>query len=167
MSEPQIRRATADDAPALTDLYLRARAAAEPAIPPGVHSPAEVAAWMTHVVLPTQEVWVAQDEDKDVDDAVLALLVLAGPDESGDPDLAWVEQLYVEPALTGHGIGSALLDLARKRHPAGLQLWCFATNTGARRFYERHGFVAVAHTDGDNEEGAPDVRYAWRPTSVP
>jgi hypothetical protein len=31
----------------------------------------------------------------------------------------------------------------------------------ARRFYERHGFVAEATTDGDNEEGAPDVRYRW------
>ena len=29
------------------------------------------------------------------------------------------------------------------------------------RFYERHGFTAVAATNGDNEEGAPDVRYHW------
>ena len=43
------------------------------------------------------------------------------------------------------------------------QLWTFQSNHGARRFYERHGFVAVQHTDGDNEEGAPDVRYEWRP----
>jgi hypothetical protein len=43
-------------------------------------------------------------------------------------------------------------------------LWTFQTNTGARRFYERHGFVAVDETDGSaNEERAPDVRYAWRP----
>lgn len=31
----------------------------------------------------------------------------------------------------------------------------------ARRVYERHGFVAVAMTDGDNEEEAPDFRYHW------
>ena len=36
----------------------------------------------------------------------------------------------------------------------------FARNAGARRFYERHGFVAVAFGDGTgNEEGEPDVRY--------
>jgi hypothetical protein len=33
-------------------------------------------------------------------------------------------------------------------------------NAGARRFYEREGFVAVDSTDGHgNEERAPDVRY--------
>ena len=41
------------------------------------------------------------------------------------------------------------------------QLWTFAANTGARRFYERHGFVATRRTDGDNEEGAPDILYVW------
>ena len=30
------------------------------------------------------------------------------------------------------------------------------------RFYERHGFTAVEWTDGDNEEGEPDVRMVWR-----
>ena len=35
-----------------------------------------------------------------------------------------------------------------------------AGNTDARRFYERHGFTAVASSDGsDNEEREPDVRY--------
>ena len=63
--------------------------------------------------------------------------------------------------MTGRGIGSALLDHAKARRPDGLDLWAFQSNTGARRFYERHGFVAVAETDGDNEEGAPDVRYRW------
>ena len=49
--------------------------------------------------------------------------------------------------------------------PHGLELWTFQANDGARRFYERHGFEAVAMTDGDNEEGAPDVRYRWAPTA--
>ena len=44
-----------------------------------------------------------------------------------------------------------------------MQLWAFQSNTGALRFYERHGFVAVEETDGDNEERAPDVRMVWRP----
>jgi hypothetical protein len=48
--------------------------------------------------------------------------------------------------------------------PDGFELWVFAVNTRARRLYERHGLVAVEFTDGaGNEEGAPDVRYAWRP----
>ena len=41
-----------------------------------------------------------------------------------------------------------------------LRLYTFARNEGARRFYERHGFVAVAFGDGSgNQEGEPDVRY--------
>ena len=95
--------------------------------------------------------WLACDED-----GAPAGLVALTP--------GWVEQLYVEPARTGQGIGSALLAFAQGAGGAGeLQLWTFASNTGARRFYERHGFVAVEHTDGSgNEERAPDVRYVWR-----
>ncbi|MBA3264774.1 MAG: hypothetical protein H0T14_00160 [Nocardioidaceae bacterium] len=37
---------------------------------------------------------------------------------------------------------------------------------GARRFYERLGFVAVQWTDGDNEERALDVRYEWTRPSL-
>ena len=47
-----------------------------------------------------------------------------------------------------------------------VQLWTFQSNAGARRFYERHGFVAVQTTDGDNEEQAPDIRYLWRRNAV-
>ena len=80
----------------------------------------------------------------------------------------FVDQLYVEPGLTGRGIGSALLAVAKRERPQGLQLWAFQTNTGARRFYERHGFVEVRRTDGrDNEERAPDVLYAYRGRSRP
>ncbi len=69
-----------------------------------------------------------------------------------------VEQLYVHPAWYGHGLGLRLLELA-KRERSILDLWTFQSNAGARRFYERHGFVAVAMTEGDNEEGAPDIRH--------
>ena len=50
------------------------------------------------------------------------------------------------------------------RRPDGLSLYTFQVNDGARRFYERHGFVVAALGDGsDNEEGQPDIRYEWRP----
>ena len=54
--------------------------------------------------------------------------------------------------------------LAKKRYPDGLQLCSFQVNGPAQRFYERHGFIAVEHTDGSgNEEHEPDIRYVWRP----
>jgi GNAT superfamily N-acetyltransferase len=55
--------------------------------------------------------------------------------------------------------------VAKEQRPAGLELWTFQVNESARRFYERHGFTEVEHTDGaGNEEREPDVRYAWRPS---
>jgi len=107
--------------------------------------------WFTTVVLPAQKTWVI-----DHGDVVVALLVL-GPD-------GWIDQLYVDPDFVGRGLGSLLVDVAKAAAPDGLELWTFQANVRARRFYKRHGFVAVATTDGENEEGAPDVRYRWPAT---
>jgi putative acetyltransferase len=73
----------------------------------------------------------------------------------------WINQLHVDPDWHGRGIGSAMLDTVKAQRP-DLQLWTFQANLGARRFYERHGFMAVEFTDGEgNEEKLPDVRYRW------
>ena len=149
--KPAIRRGGAHDARAAADLYLRAREAALRAgsIPAGVHDDDEVRGHFASHVVEDCELWVAEQHG-----ALAGILVLDGD---------FVDQLYVEPALIGGGIGSALVAVAKRERPQGLQLWAFQTNAGARRFYERHGFVAVRRTDGrDNEEGAPDVLYAFR-----
>jgi GNAT superfamily N-acetyltransferase len=86
------------------------------------------------------------------DDQPVAMLV-----EDGD----WIDHLYVAPAAVGNGAGSALLADAQSRHDR-LELWCFAENARARKFYEDRGFVAVESTDGSgNEAGRPDIRYVW------
>lgn len=152
----EVRRAGAEESVEIADLWLRSRRASIPAIPPPVHTDEEVRSWFGQVVLPDREVWVAQAEGRTV-----GLLVL-------DDD--WVDQLYVEPGMTDQGIGTRLLEVAKRQRPRGLRLWTFQTNTGARRFYERQGFTATATTEGDNEEKAPDVRYEWDcryPTSSP
>jgi GNAT superfamily N-acetyltransferase len=146
----QPRRARPVEAEDVGRLYLAARRHAVSAIPPPAHPDAAVIAWMAARVRGGDDVWVTDDAD-----GVSALLVL----EPG-----WVDQLYVRPDATGTGLGAALLAHAKAEQPHGLQLWTFQTNAGARRFYERHGFVAVELTDGNgNEEKAPDVRYVWRP----
>jgi GNAT superfamily N-acetyltransferase len=102
-------------------------------------------------LLPTTETWVA------VDDAGTIIGVLSLSDEM-------IDQLYLAPSWIGRGLGVRLLDLAKERRPAGLDLYCFQENGRARRFYERHGFDAIAFGDGSgNEERQPDIRYAWRP----
>lgn len=145
----EVRRAVATEARAVADVWLRSRRASVPAIPAPVHPDDEVRGWFADVVLPDREVWVATDG---TDGAIVAVLVLDG---------GWLDQLHVAPGWFGRGIGTALVDRAKAERPGGLDLWTFAGNTGARRFYERHGFVAVATTDGDNEEGEPDIRYHW------
>lgn len=71
----------------------------------------------------------------------------------------FVSQLYVAPGWQGRGIGTSLLGQARAAAVAPLQLWVFARNTAARRFYARHGFAVAERTDGSgNEEREPDLR---------
>ena len=142
-----LRRAGPTDASAIADIQIAAfRATYDFGM---AHSDEEVRAWIGETLLPTTETWVAE-----AGGAVVAFMSL------GD---GWVEQLYVAPGHTGRGIGSRLIALAKERRPAGLQLWTFQVNVGARRFYERHGFTAVEMTDGaGNEERQPDVRFAWK-----
>ena len=144
-----LRRAGLEDALSVADVLIRSRRAAGDAIPAAVHSDAETREWVRTVVLPEREVWLVEDADS----RPLGVMVL-------DDD--WVDQLYIEPTCTGMGLGSRLVELAKSLRPAGLQLWTFATNTAAQRFYLRHAFVVAETTDGSgNEEKAPDIRFVW------
>lgn len=82
--------------------------------------------------------WVAT-----VEGSVVGMMVLGGED---------LDQLYLAPAWQGQGIGGRLVHLAKQLRPAGLALWTFQVNVSARRFYERHGFVAAECTDGHRNE---------------
>ncbi len=149
INDLDLRRADASDATAVADVWLRSYTAALPGVR-RAHTDEEVRSWIRHVVVPHQETWVAT-----AGGTVVAMLVLDGED---------LDQLYVDPPWRGRGIGDRLVELAKRRSPTGLELWTFQVNGPARRFYERHGFVAAEHTDGArNEEREPDVRYVWRP----
>lgn len=144
-----IRRGDQADTRAAAGVWLRARKAAIGAIPAPVHDDDDVRAWFASHVVVENELWVAECPPG----SPAGVMVL-------DDD--WLDQLYVEPAMTGRGIGTALVQLAKRERPERLRLWTFESNAGARRFYERHGFVETHRTDGrGNEEGAPDMLYAW------
>ncbi|MBN3932244.1 GNAT family N-acetyltransferase [Streptomyces verrucosisporus] len=145
-----IRRAKAQDAAAAAEVWLRSFTAALPDVR-RAHGDEQVRAWFREVVLPLRETWVAV-----CGDAVVGVMVLGGGE---------LEQLHLDPAWRGRGLGDRFADLAKRRRPDGLELWTFQVNGPARRFYERHGFVAAEYTDGSrNEEREPDVRYVWRPS---
>ena len=153
-TEPDVtlRRARSEDAPAIAETHLASRRRGLPYLPE-VHTDAETHQWVAGVMLPQQEVWVAEVAGEVAGFAAL--------------HEGWLEHLYIAPAFQGRGLGSALLDLAMSRNPGGLQLFAFQRNERARRFYERRGFVAEWFGDGsDNEEGEPDVRYRWPGTTA-
>ena len=148
----RIRRPRAGDlkaeAEATATMYLAARRAMLANLR-DPHTEDETRAWMRDTVFTRYSVRLAE----------------AGGDIVGFAarDGAWLEHLYVRSGWTSKGIGRELLDVvineARLVTPV-LRLHTFQCNAGARRFYERHGFAAVAFGDGaDNEEKEPDIRY--------
>jgi GNAT superfamily N-acetyltransferase len=72
-----------------------------------------------------------------------------------------IQAFYLAPQWRGQGVGTQLLDHLKSQSQP-LQLWAFQANVGARRFYEREGFVEVERTDGaGNDEKLPDIRMVW------
>jgi ribosomal protein S18 acetylase RimI-like enzyme len=141
--EIQVRRAGAEDAPAIARLLDDFnREYDEPT--PGVEA-----------LTATCRRLLEQDE-------MTVLLAGAGPDGFAllrfRPALwsegleAYLQELYVVPALRAQGIGRALLeqaiDLSREKGADGIDLNTGETDTAARGLYERMGFT--------NEEGGPE-----------
>ena len=145
----RLRTAAIADAEACAEIHLRARRAMA-YLPQDLHTPAETRDWMRAPVFARQSVTVAE-----VGGAVVGFLALDGP---------LITNLYLRPDHQSRGIGSALLEDAKRQRPDGLELWVFEPNRGAIRFYERHGFIRERQSDGrGNEEKVPDRLMIWRP----
>lgn len=60
-------------------------------------------------------------------------------------------QLYVDPMLTGEGVGAVLMEWAlgeaQIRGADAIQLSVWSENYGAQRFYARYGFFKIADID--------------------
>ena len=78
---------------------------------------------------------------------------------------ASVAQLYVRVGFHRQGIGATLLAWAMAQSAGSLWLYTFARNRVARAFYERHGFVDVAHGFEPHWQ-LDDVRYEWTAPTV-
>ena len=143
-----LRPAGSEDAADISEVFLVTRRDALPDLPQ-VHTDDEVRTWIRDVVLPTATVWVAE-----TDGAIVGFFALDGH---------MLDHLYVHPDYQRAQIGAVLLERARSLSPTHLELYTYAQNEGARRFYERHGFRAIAFGT-DNEENLPDVLYEWRPS---
>lgn len=146
------RLATLTDADAVSDVYLTSRKTLVPWAPL-VHSDREVEEWIRTVLIPSGRVTVAIK-----DHVVIGMMALS--DHEG---VGWIDQLYLHPCAVGQGMGTTLLERAKRELGSPIRLYAFQASAGARRFYERHGFRAMSFGDGsENEEGCPDVLYEWR-----
>jgi GNAT superfamily N-acetyltransferase len=142
-----IRRATPDDAPAISDLFVRTRDQMTylPRIPDDVRP------LLGGRLLARAELWVAEEHGR-----IVGFAGLSGNE---------LTHLYTDPAAQNRGVGTALLEHVKSLHPEHLELWVFQKNEGARRFYEWHGFRLARLTDGsENMEREPDAFYEWRDT---
>ena len=71
-----------------------------------------------------------------------------------------LSQLYVRVGYHGRGIGSSLLEWAKRQSDGSLWLYTFERNVIARRFYECHGFTAT-QIGFESMWQLNDVRYEW------
>ena len=143
----RIRRAQAGDMPAAAGIvndWID-----ETPWMPRVHPPDDVIRFYRDVVFAKQQVWVAEN-----DGLVAGLMALDG---------AMISALYLGQNVRRQGVGSQLIKVAKQASAAELSLWTFVANGAARQFYAAHGFKEVHRTDGDNEEGLPDILFKWQP----
>jgi GNAT superfamily N-acetyltransferase len=146
-----IRPAAPTDADVIAEVYLASRKTFL-LYAPLAHSDADVRGWVRDHLLRTADVRVALRGG-----AVVGMLALTRDDAGG-----WIDQLYLHPGAVGQGIGAEFVEQAKAALGAPIRLYTFQANAGARRFYERHGFRAIALGDGaGNEERCPDVLYEW------
>jgi RimJ/RimL family protein N-acetyltransferase len=149
----QIRAARLSDAERIARCYLASRKTLLP-YAPLPHTDTEVLGWIADVLLPPGGVSVALEAGE-----VVGLIAVATR-----TDGHWIEQLYVHPSRWRRGVGATLLHLAVSRLQGPVRLHCFEPNRAARKFYERHGFSAVAFGDGSNNESrCADVLYERAP----
>lgn len=147
-----LRPAAIADASAIAEVLIQSRAEYLP-FAPSPHPPDDVHAYVAERLVPSGAVCVAEHQGTIV--GVVATSRAEG--------ISWIDQMYVRPGWVGQGVGSQLLVRVHQLLPRPIRLHTFQANTGARRFYERHGYIAVEFTDGQtNEERCPDVLYELR-----
>lgn len=140
MSEVELRPARAGDVARLIRICHDARTSADI---PNLHTDAEDLAFFSRLFA-TKPTMVAETAGVPVGFAVV---------HDG-----WLEHLWVDPGHHRRGIGRKLLGWARAEAASDLRLHVFAHNERAIAFYETHGALKIATSDGQgNEEKLPDL----------
>lgn len=163
-----IRWAVLADAPALSEIHVRAWQAGYRGLLPDslldkLSAAQRLPRWRERLSAETERVLVAE-----LDGQVAGWLVI-GPQRDGDLDpqrMGEIYAIYVDPGAWRRGCGKALLARAlaelRVQGLAEVTLWVLRSNERARRFYEAQGFVADGASKVEhNRDGVAfdEVRY--------
>jgi ribosomal protein S18 acetylase RimI-like enzyme len=116
---------------------------------PRLHSPEAVVAHYQTTVFAGRRNLVATADGKVIGFAAM----------SGD---GYVTAFYLDRAYRGRGIGRMIMDQIKVELGDTVSLWTFAANIPAQGFYRAQGFFEINRTDGDNEEGLPDLLLQWQ-----
>lgn len=148
---PILRKATIENANAIANVYLSSRKKLV-SFAPLVHSDDSIFQWIRDVLIPEEQVIVAEENG-----IVIGMMSLT-KDEGADR----INQFYILPDAVGQGVGTLMIEMAKSILGSPIQLYTFQENIRARQFYERHGFQIVEFDDGSgNEENCPAVLYEW------
>ncbi len=148
----KIVKATEGDMSEVAHVFRLSREAALPYLPK-LHTPKEDVSFFRAKVFNRQTVYVLKENGE----RTVGFIAF---------DREWIHHLYILPELTGHGLGTQLMKLAKKGSKA-LQLWAFKRNQSAIDFYKKHGFKIIKETNGaENEEKEPDVLMQWTAVST-
>jgi GNAT superfamily N-acetyltransferase len=161
-----IRVATPPDAEQIADIHVQAwRWAYRGKVPDTFLASLSVSdrvdTWRATLDEPdSSRVWVAEAGG----DIVGFASAGACRDEDVDPATGEVYAIYIEPSRVGSGLGRGLFETAtswlRPRFQCAT-LWVLASNSRARRFYEKAGWAPDGSTKVDPREGFSlnEVRY--------
>jgi len=81
---------------------------------------------------------------------------------TADARTLYLDQMVVAPECWRSGVGTALLDEAKRLSPRGLDLDVNTDNARAISFYRRNGFL-IGGSGINPISGAPVHRMRWRP----
>ena len=134
----QIRNGRPDDVPRALEIWRAAVDATHGFLTPGDR--AEIDAMVANDFLPNVELWLAVDAA----DRPLGFLVMDG---------TMIDALFVDPAVHGRGIGTALLAHALAMAPDAV-VDASEQASNALPFYEARGFVRTGRSETD-PQGRP------------
>ena len=117
------------------------------------HPIAEQIAYLKNVVVRENKTYLIIDQ---AINQVVGMMAINGSE---------INQLYIQVDYQDRGLGSRLLNLAKRLSPDKLQLYTFEINKKAQVFYEKHGFTIIK-CGFEKTWNLADIRYEWQPEQI-